>query len=204
MARPRARRGEGSKLRDDILDAAEQLLVDAGSMDAVSMRGIAEQVGCTPPAIYLHFDDKEELFFHVCARRFTEFAAALTGAGQDATDPADELRRMGRAYVRYGLERPEHYQVLFGDKVLTAVDDVPVDDLPGMDAFEALVDVIRRGVVDGAFRQVDPLTAAMAVWGAVHGLVEVLLMSPSGFEMPDVDVLVEQALDLQLCGLVPR
>ena len=50
-ARPRSRKGEGDRLRVEILDAAEALLLEKGSPDHVSMRAIADQVGVSPPAI---------------------------------------------------------------------------------------------------------------------------------------------------------
>ena len=53
--RTRAKRGEGDKLRTEILAAAERLLIETGSKDAVSVRAIADACDCTPPAIYLHF-----------------------------------------------------------------------------------------------------------------------------------------------------
>jgi len=75
--RTRARRGEGDLLRDEILTAAERLLVETGNEDSVSIRAIAEAVGVTPPSIYLHFPDKETLLFAVCERQFAIFREAL-------------------------------------------------------------------------------------------------------------------------------
>ncbi|MCA1708231.1 MAG: TetR/AcrR family transcriptional regulator, partial [Actinobacteria bacterium] len=59
--RSRARRGEGDKLREDIIEAAERLLVETGDQASVSIRAIARSAGVTPPSIYLHFADKEGL-----------------------------------------------------------------------------------------------------------------------------------------------
>jgi len=72
--RRRARRGDGPLLREEIIAAAERLLLERGSEEAVSMRAIADAVGVTPPSIYLHFADKEELFVAVCDARFDELA----------------------------------------------------------------------------------------------------------------------------------
>jgi AcrR family transcriptional regulator len=55
--RRRARRGEGEKLREEILEAAERLLLQTGSEEMVQVRAVAEAVGVTPPSIYLHFAD---------------------------------------------------------------------------------------------------------------------------------------------------
>lgn len=53
-------RGTGPDTRARILDAALTLFTDNG-YDATSMREIAEQLGITKPALYYHFDSKEDI-----------------------------------------------------------------------------------------------------------------------------------------------
>lgn len=203
--RARARRGEGGKLRTEILDAAERLLVRKGSMDAVSVRGIASTVGVSPPSIYLHFSDKDELFFEVCARRFEEFAAEMRIACEGVTDPVERIERLGRAYVRYGLERPEHYDVLFSQKVIPLEQVEAPEDLPGMDALAMLVQAVADGVGSGALREVDPYLAAVGLWSQVHGVVMLLLAShryEDHLPMPDTETLVDHCLTTAMHGLL--
>jgi len=47
--RHRARRGEGARLREEILAAGTRLLLETGDEEAVSIRAIAQAVGVTPP-----------------------------------------------------------------------------------------------------------------------------------------------------------
>lgn len=163
------------------------------------MRQIAKRAGCTPPAIYLHFADKDELVFHVCSRGFEEFHATLLAAVEGIEEPADAMMAMGRAYVAYGLERPDAYRVLFGvmsDGLLP--DDVDLAELPGMQAFALLVDTIGRGVEQGQFRAPDLGVAAVGIWATMHGLV--LLLQGGHDHVIDlptdiVDTVCRQALD---------
>ncbi|HEX2029120.1 MAG TPA: TetR/AcrR family transcriptional regulator [Nitriliruptorales bacterium] len=203
--RTRAKRGEGERTRTAILDATERLLVRKGGMDAVSIRRIADDVGVTPPAIYLHFADKDGLFFEVCRRRFLEFTDLMKRASEDATDPADRVERLGRAYVAYGLERPEHYEVLFVHKVAATVDVGDTQDLPGMEAFQLLVDAVAEGVARGVFRPADPLLAATDLWAHVHGIVTLVLMLRElgeVFPTPQSAALIDQAMTRTLHGLL--
>lgn len=203
-ARRRAPRGEGERLREEILDAAEDLLLDEGAMDAVSVRAIADEVGVTPPSIYLHFDDKSELFFRVCERRFAEFAAAIAAADAAGDTPSERLEATGRAYVRYGLEAPEHYLLILGPGSTELVAGRDLSDAPGTAAFERLVGIIADGIASGEFRDGDPRVIATSVWGAVHGLVMIILSEPpgeSGFELPGVDHLIETTLALCMDGV---
>ena len=68
MVRRRSPRGSGDRLAGEIVDAAIELLIDAGDDSAVSIRSIAARVGVTPPSIYLHFADKQELLDAVWSR----------------------------------------------------------------------------------------------------------------------------------------
>ncbi len=204
-ARSRARRGDGDRLREEVLDAAESLLIATGSVDAVSLRKIATQVGCTPPSIYLHFTDKDELFFHVCTRRFEEFHATMLAAVDGLEDPADAMLAMGRAYVDYGVSHPEAYRVLFGSTGLVVPDDVDEDTLPGMQAFDLLVGLVQLGIEAGQFRDGDPIAIAIGIWSAMHGLVMLLDSTKhehKHFEVPD-DI-VETVCDQTLHGILAR
>lgn len=197
-ARPRSRRGEGDKLRDDLLDATERLMIETGRADAVSIRAIADAVGVTPPSIYLHFPDKESLILAVCERHFETFDSVIEEAGTSSDDPVESLRRRGRAYVRFGLENPEPYRILF----MTRTNGAQQRDFgAGARAFQHLVDAVQRCIDAGAFRRVDPFVAATGVWTAVHGVTSLLISMP-GFPWPDVEALVDHVTDVQNRGLI--
>jgi AcrR family transcriptional regulator len=199
--RPRSRRGEGETLRDDLLAATERLMIETGSADGVSIRAIADAVGVTPPSIYLHFPDKESLILAVCERHFETFDAVIEQAGASTNDPVESLRRRGRAYVRFGLENPEPYRILF----MTRTDGAQQRDVvigAGARAFQHLVDAVQRCIDGGAFRRVDPVLAATGVWTAVHGVTSLLISMP-GSLWPDVEALVDHVCDTQTRGLRP-
>src|SRR4051794_538206 len=90
-ARSRARRGEGQRLRDEILVAATQVLADTGSEQAMSIRAVADAAGVTPPSIYMHFADKTDLVYAVCERHFAELDAHVEAALVGITDPVERL-----------------------------------------------------------------------------------------------------------------
>ena len=198
-SRPRARRGEGEKLRDDLLDATERLMIETGRADAVSIRAIADAVGVTPPSIYLHFPDKDSLILAVCERHFETFDSVIEQAGTSTDDPVESLRRRGRAYVRFGLENPEPYRILF----MTPTNGAERPDAlsgAGGRAFQHLVEAVQRAIDAGAFRRVDPVLAATGVWTAFHGVTSALISMP-GFPWPDVEALIDHICDIQNRGL---
>jgi AcrR family transcriptional regulator len=197
--RRRAPRGQGQLLREQIIAAAERLLIERGSEEAVSVRAIADAVGVTPPSIYMHFADKDELFLAVCEERFDQLARLSTEAAAGATDPLDEIRRRGEAYIRFGLDNPEQYRVLF---LGTNVNAVTVDEMAKWACLSDLIDVIRRAMHDGLITGDDPLLVANGLWAAVHGLVALLINNPQ-FPWGPIDRLVDHILTTQLAGLAP-
>lgn len=170
MSRPRARKGEGDALAEEILDAAEVLLVEAGSKDRVSVRAIADAVGVTPPSLYLHFDDKDDLFVAVAERRFTQLADLMERAGAESDDPCERLAAMGRAYVRFGIERGAHYSLLFGPDC--PVGDALADpDSGGAQGLALLHGAVQAAVDAGAIDTDDVAATTLTLWAATHGVV---------------------------------
>src|SRR5438270_2625676 len=173
--RRRAARGEGDKLRDEILAATERLLVTKGSVDDVSIRAIAESVGVTPPSIYMHFADKEALVNAVCERHFRELDRVSARATKGISDPVKALRAMGRAYVRFGLEHPEEYRILFMSKEFDANREAYLDRLKGLSGFDHLVAAVQRCMDAGDFAKGDAFAVACALWASVHGITSLLI-----------------------------
>lgn len=196
--RRRAKRGQGELLRADILAAAERLLIQTGDQGAVSIRAIADAAGVTPPSIYLHFADKTELLGAVCEARFGEFSEFITDAVRGIDDPLEAVREMGRAYVRFGLQNPEHYRIMFMTRPLA--EGLPLDKLPGLTAFGHVVAAVDRCMEAGAIAAGDAFLVATNLWTAVHGVTSLLIARPD-FPWPDLDRLMGLVLDVQSKGL---
>lgn len=201
--RTRARRGEGDRLRAEILTAAERLLVARGSEEAVSVREIAGAVGCSPPSIYLHFADKAELFFEVCRARFEELDAYIEDAVAGIDDPVAALRARLGAYVRYGLTNPEAYRVLFMATPHQKPDHLGAEDLPGRAALDRLVANIQEIMDAGIGVPGEARAVALALWAAAHGVTSLLLSFPD-FDWPPTEQLVSGLGDLMAWGFLAR
>ena len=198
--RTRARRGEGDRLRDEILGAAERLLIETGSEDAVSIRAVAEAVGVTPPSIYLHFADKNELLFAVCERHFDQFDRYLEAAAGASGDALESLRLRGRAYVQFGLDHPEHYRILFMGKPGETPVDFDETRMRRIASFDHLVQGVQRCIDAGVIVAGDPVTVAVGMWACAHGITSLLISKP-GFPWPEVEPLIDHVLTVQIRGL---
>ena len=201
--RPRARKGEGDRLHDEILEAAERLLLETGSEDAVSIRAVADAIGVTPPAIYRHFDDKAHLLFEVCGRHFERMDAFILEATASIEDPVEVLCERARAYVRFGRENPEHYRIMFMGRSEITPEQYADELVVESSSFAHMVQCVQRCLDAGRFRAgvPDAYTLTFALWSAVHGVTSLLVAKPN-MPGPDAETLVTLVLDIQLRGVL--
>ena len=189
VARVQNRRGEGDRLRTELLDAAAELLAEKGDVDAVSLRAIAARAGVSPTAVYRHFDDHESLLRGAVEYCWAEFEDALAGSVVGSDDPFTRVRECGRAYIRFAFEQPGKYHVLFSNKV-----DVGRDhQSPGESAFDFLVALIRDVLVARADDR-DPHFVAVQVHTWIHGIVD-LGCKHDSFDWPPAEVLLAELAD---------
>ena len=204
--RQRARRGEGDRLRGEILAAAEELLVETADESAVSIRAIADRVGVTAPSIYRHFADKDTLILSVVESVFGRLDEALEAAAADATDPFDEVMRKGRAYVAFGLAHPEHYRLLFMCKDDRKKDhDLDGPAVAGAAAFDHLQDTVQRMLerASPGVERPDPFAMTCAIWAGVHGITSLRISMPN-FPWPSVDEQLALLADPWRRALCPK
>jgi AcrR family transcriptional regulator len=201
--RPRSARGEGDRLRDEILTAAEDLLLTTGSQEAVSIRAVATAVGVTAPSIYRHFADKDELLFEVCSRHFARMGRFLAESSRAGDDPIGALATMALAYARFAVDNPEHYRIMFmgsSDHTPERYADERVLDTGG---FGELVRLAQAAIATGRLRpELDDATSvAHSLWAAIHGVVSLAVAKPN-LPAPALDARVDAMLDLVLHGLL--
>jgi AcrR family transcriptional regulator len=200
--RPRSRRGDGGRLREEIIQAARDILAETGSLDGLTLRGVARRVGIAATSIYLHFPDTEHLAVAATAQTFADLTAAAAAAAAGISDPGQELLARCRAYCHFALEHPVHYKVMFHLDLAPSLAANP-DATPGRRAFQVLVRAVQACQDAGvATATGDPFRLASLIWAAEHGLVSLRLARPQ-FPWSDLDGLVDEAVT-KIMGLQPR
>jgi AcrR family transcriptional regulator len=137
--------------------------------EAVTMRAIAAELGCSPMTPYRYFEDKDALFAAVRTAAFRRFADRQQSAFESTDDPAEQLERLHRAYIAFALAEPDAYRIMFE---LRQEPSVAQSELAAETAraFSYLHRATEAAVAIGLI-QGDPLTQAHLFWAAVHGLV---------------------------------
>lgn len=193
MARSRNRRGEGDRLRDDLLDATETLLAETGDERAVTVRDVVDRVGVTPPSLYRHFATKQDLIREAVARSFGALARAIqAGAGPAASrgDAPGALQGGCLAYLQWAHDEPGGYALLFTSRRETLLTP---GGSSGTEAFDALVDGIAACQRAGVARDGDPREMALLVWAGLHGIASLNSARPA-IDWPPLARMVDELL----------
>lgn len=199
--RKRSPRGQGPTLRADLLRAAMDLLAQTGSEEQVSMRAVATAAGVSVPAVYLHFADKQALLDAVCEEVFEALHVVMVKASADAPDVFEALHRQGVAYVDFARTNPEHYRiVMMRPHPDGAAPGAPTDLEIAGGAFGHLLETVRACIAAGVF-QGDPISLALRLWAAAHGIAALLVAKPY-FPWPPVEQLVDDTICMAGFGLV--
>jgi AcrR family transcriptional regulator len=178
-------RGQGSRLRDELVDAATRLLRAGGRDTELTLRGVAREAGVAAPSVYAHFADLDELAVELIRRHLVDLAGALarTAARTAARTGPDRLRAIARAYVRWGLDNPGPYIVVFEGRALRQLSTADERALTaGVDLLGSLAELLAELDPPPA----DPRLAAVGVWTALHGVVSLRTAKPA-YPWPSLD-----------------
>jgi AcrR family transcriptional regulator len=157
-------------LRNALLSCALRLIKRKG-IGAVSLRIIAAQAGVSASAIYRHFASKEDLLASLAAEGFMSLSSAFTAtlAAHRDRSPPERLKALGEAYIAFGLDRPEHYQLMFGASVNSRRHS-GLEDAAAR-SFNQLVEAVAACFEPNASQRTI-LAAALSAWSLVHGYVQ--------------------------------
>jgi AcrR family transcriptional regulator len=179
--------------RDALLDAAEELL-DAGGIEAVTLREVGRRAGVSHNAPYKHFPSKEALLAAVAARELLRKRDQLATTLARDEPPEVALRDALRRYANWALEYPQRFKLIFGRWTIES------DDLAhaAHEASEQLVDVVRAAQDRGALPAGPPERLAALLRSTAHGAADLEAaghLSPQGKGRSDATGLVDDLLD---------
>lgn len=187
---------ESTKQR--LLAAARDHYLEVGP-ERFSLREVARRCGVSAPAVYRHYDGKDALLAAVCDEGFRVFASYLMESLRQP-EPLARLRATGQQYLRFALERPRDYRVIFMSEVASSDLAAQRDASP---SFQFLVDRVRECIAGKALQKGAPEELAVTIWAHVHGLVSLRLAGhlASAGDDPTFSQLYTRSVDHLLDGL---
>jgi len=185
-----------AEFREVLCRAATERFARYG-YDGVTMRQIAEDLGCSPKTPYRYFRNKDEIVAMVRAAAFRRFADGLDAAGAGVSVPAERARKVGKAYLDMALGDPASYRIMFDMR------EPETGEYPELarESARARAYVTRQaedlraaGITDA-----DPQMLGYAMWASVHGLV-VLRLGGLLRHGPEFDELHRQTMRFLVRG----
>lgn len=196
MAKKRANRYHHGDLSRALLQEALRT-IEKGGVAALTLRAVGERLGVSRTALYRHFSDKSALLAAVATEGFRNLRLRT----QEAWDRHGGGRRgfeaMGEAYVRFAVEHPSHYRVMFGGFVRDAAPD-PELEKEGAGAFQVLVEAIVSQQKEGRLCHDNPLALAQYIWANVHGIA---MLAIDGLLKQPIDEVIRFANERMRTGI---
>ncbi|MEU9448871.1 TetR/AcrR family transcriptional regulator [Streptomyces sp. NPDC048277] len=171
--RRRNPRGQGDRLRQDILEAVARLLDEKVANDAlpVSLREVAREVGIAAQSMYLHFADKDELARAVTEDGYERLVTAMrdadSEAAADGADARERLRAQSEAFCTFARTQRGVYRLMFGYDA-TAF-GIPRESHPALRLRQQWVDALSACEDEGLSWPDGTENAAITLWSALFG-----------------------------------
>ena len=188
-------------LRQNILDASREILLTDGYAK-LSMRRIASCIEYSPTTIYLYFKDKDEILYYLSEEALEHQFEVMSVAGSNESSPVQRLHSVLKAYIDFGLARPDRYKIAYMADISQYVSGASLLG-PGKIA-QKLHDIVKQRLDDVLTESgctLDPESVFQSVWANLHGIVSLLIGRP-GFPWVDRNKLIETSLHITINGLV--
>jgi len=197
----RKAKGDGHLRRAEILEAAERIFVAEG-YEGATIRRIAEEVGLSSTALYMHFPDKACILLEICEGFFQDLLRRNADIAARPLDAVVRTRMMLDAYMRWGLAHPNAYLLVYCTRGPVSLTPLPEGTASlSRQCYDIFAGVVREIAAQGRLRAGGADSAAQALWMACHGVVALLTARPN-FEWADSEELMQVTLDGVLNGLV--
>lgn len=177
--RKRNQRGEGSRLREELFQAAMRIL-DSAPGSQLSLRLVAREAGVAAPSVYPHFADARTLMTEIvreCWKQVgDEMASAATASA--ALDAVGQLKEQFSAFIDYAMGRPSRYQLLFA---LSPINPEEENTMQGhlRPAYRQVLQLVDRFVAEGGnLPSEDAGAATLWLISLAHGRIALAHLAP--------------------------
>jgi AcrR family transcriptional regulator len=163
------------ELKELILQAAKKLFLEKG-IENTTIRSIAQATEYSVGTVYLYYKDKNEILHDLHQKGFTQLGGEMKSLF-DIEDPHKRLFELGKTYIRFAMENPEMYDLMFNVKA-------PMDFIKekeqetwneGKATFNVLRSTVKQCMDKGYFRKHQPEPLSFAIWSSVHGMCSLMI-----------------------------
>jgi AcrR family transcriptional regulator len=161
---------EKEELRALILSGAKKLFIENG-IERTTIRNIADEISYSVGTVYVYFKDKNSILHELHTLGFKQLGGEMRVL-LSVADPMERLAAIGRVYVRFAVDNPDMYDLMFNMKApmefLNKMNEEEWNE--GKATFDVLKTTVQQCMEQGYFsgHQLEPLS--FAIWSTVHGM----------------------------------
>ena len=156
-------------------------IVESNGIEDISLRQVARQAQVSHTAPYHYFANKSALLAAIAAAGFQQMVAEIKQLGSEMAgmdpqppDPLYPLRCVGRGYVKFALQRPSIFRLMFRPELTQPAKNPELREAESQ-AFGALQMAIEFYRENNPQISLDPRIASAFAWSTVHGFVTLQL-----------------------------
>lgn len=187
-------------VREALIVAAQDLLREQGAAK-LSLRAASRRIGVSQAAPYAHFDSRQALLAAVAVRGFHRLSEYLTAAENRTADSAERMHSLARGYVRFAVDQPMAFRLMFGAE-LSGYDD-PVLQAAAQESFAFIQAVVAARLDENVGGHVSATEAGLGAWSLVHGLAMLIVDGKVDWpaKEPERNALVNRVATVYSAGL---
>jgi AcrR family transcriptional regulator len=161
---------ERQELVDHILIKAKEIISQEG-FDKLSIRRIATEIEYSPATIYGYFTDKDDLLFQLMNKGF-ELMATYFSEIYNEPSPVKRIHLLGREYVRFGVEHPDWYELMFqSPNPMNHIKRCNEEWGHGAAIFEFFSKTCEEAIKEKKLKNWEARILAMHLWTSMHGAI---------------------------------
>ncbi|WP_199336805.1 TetR/AcrR family transcriptional regulator [Oscillatoria sp. FACHB-1407] len=188
------------ELRQGILDDTSDLLMREGAT-ALSMRRIAQLVGCSTTVLYTMFGNKQGLVDELYLRGFDRVRQTLEAVPRSEC-PQDYIYALCDAYRTFALTHSAYFAIMFLN-IMPEYTPSEANRQLGQKSFQLLVDAVRDSADSGAIAEDEAWEIARMIWATVHGHVSLELAGHFNYPGVSPQEMLQRALQAMIKQLLP-
>jgi len=161
---------EKEELRALILQGAKKLFIENG-IEQTTIRNIADEISYSVGTVYVYYKDKNSILHDLHTLGFKQLGGEMRVL-MSVTEPMERLAAIGRVYIRFAVDNPDMYDLMFNMKApmefLERTDEEEWNE--GKATFNVLKTTVEQCIAQGYFagHQLEPLS--FVIWSTVHGM----------------------------------
>lgn len=160
-------------IRRNILDVTRRLLIEQGTT-RLSIRMIAREVGCSVGTIYVYFENKDVLIHALIEEGFDKLVEMQEQTEKAVSDPLQRLSALCRNYIRFAMQNPEYYEIMFMLKPERMARYPAEKYRKARRSLEIIAAALEQCGAKGLMSVAEPYLEAHLIWAFMHGIVSLI------------------------------